>query len=136
MIIGGGHNGLVCAWYLARAGMRVRICEAHTEIGGAAVTEEFAPGFRNSVASYTVSLLQPKVIAEMGLAERGLRVVERPVANFLPLSTRAGDYLIIGGGLARTQAEVGKFSRKDAEALPAYFAALDQVADVLRALAL
>ena len=136
VIVGGGHNGLVCAFYLARAGMRVRICEAHSEVGGAAVTEEFHPGYRNSVASYTVSLLQPRIIAEMGLAERGLRVVNRPVANFLPLSERPGDYLLMGGGPERSQAEVAKFSRKDAAALPGYFAALDQVADVLRALAL
>ena len=136
VIIGGGHNGLVCAFYLARAGHKVRICEAHHTIGGAAVTEEFHPGFRNSVASYTVSLLQPKVSADMALERRGLKVVNRPVANFLPLSTTPGDYLLMGGGLARSQAEVAKFSRKDAAALPAYFAALDQVADVLRALAL
>ena len=136
IIIGGGHNGLVCAFYLARAGHKVRICEAHHTVGGAAVTEEFHPGFRNSVASYTVSLLQPKVIADMALERRGLKVVNRPVANFLPLSTTPGDYLLMGGGLERSQAEVAKFSRKDAAALPAYFAALDQVADVLRALAL
>ena len=136
VIIGGGHNGLVCAYYLARAGQNVRICEAHRTMGGAAVTEEFAPGFRNSVASYTVSLLQPKVIADMALERRGLKVVNRPVANFLPLSATPGDYLLMGGGLERSQAEVAKFSRKDAAALPAYFAALDQVADVLRALAL
>ena len=135
-IIGGGHNGLVCGFYLARAGMKVRVCEAHAVVGGAAVTEEFAPGFRNSVASYTVSLLQPKVVADMGLAERGLRVVNRPVANFLPLSDRPGDHLVMGGGLERTQAAIARFSTRDAAALPAYFAALDQVADVLRALAL
>ena len=114
----------------------MRICEAHGAVGGAAVTEEFHPGYRNSVASYTVSLLQQKVIAEMDLAERGLRVVNRPVANFLPLSGEPGDYLVMGGGLERSQAEVARFSRKDAEALPRYFEALDQVADVLRALAL
>ena len=136
VIIGGGHNGLVCAYYLARAGHSVRICEAHHTVGGAAVTEEFAPGFRNSVASYTVSLLQPKVIADMALERRGLRVVNRPVANFLPISTEPGDYLLMGGGLERSQAALARFSRKDAATLPAYFAALDQVADVLRALAL
>ena len=73
VIIGGGHNGLVCAFYLARAGLTVRICERRGVVGGAAVTEEFHPGFRNSVASYTVSLLNPKVIADMRLSERGLR---------------------------------------------------------------
>ena len=67
LIIGAGHNGLVCAFYLARAGLKVRIVERRDVVGGAAVTEEFHPGFRNSVASYTVSLLQPKVISDMKL---------------------------------------------------------------------
>ncbi|HEY5007853.1 MAG TPA: FAD-dependent oxidoreductase, partial [Caulobacteraceae bacterium] len=74
VIIGGGHNGLVCAFYLARAGLEVRVLERRGVVGGAAVTEEFHPGFRNSTASYTVSLLNPKVIADMRLAERGLRI--------------------------------------------------------------
>ena len=134
LIIGAGHNGLVCAFYLARAGLKVRVLERRGVVGGAAVTEEFHPGFRNSVASYTVSLLQPKVIADMRLAERGYRVVERPIANFLPQED--GRYLKLGGGLARTQAEFRKFSARDAEALPAYYAALETVADVLRGLAL
>ena len=83
VIIGGGHNGLVCAFYLARAGMSVRIVERRYVVGGAAVTEEFHPGFRNSVAAYTVSLLQPKVIADLNLHQRGLRIVERRAQNFL-----------------------------------------------------
>ena len=134
VIIGAGHNGLVCAFYLARAGLKVRVVERRAVVGGAAVTEEFHPGFRNSVASYTVSLLQPKVIADMRLAERGYRVIERPISNFLPLED--GRYLKLGGGLERTQAEFRKFSDSDAEALPAYYEALETVADVLRALAL
>lgn len=132
-LIGAGHNGLVCAFYLARAGMRVRLYEARGVVGGAAVTEEFAPGFRNSTASYTVSLLQPKVIADMALERRGYRVIERPFANFLPLE---GDYLLLGGGLAATQAEFARFSRKDAAALPGYYAMLETAAGVLRDLAL
>ena len=134
VIIGGGHNGLVCAYYLARSGLKVRILERRAVVGGAAVTEEFHPGFRNSVASYTVSLLQPKVIRDMKLAERGLRIVERPISNFLPQAD--GGYLKLGGGLERTQAEFRKFSAKDAETLPAYYEALEDVADVLRDLAL
>jgi len=97
------------------------------------VTEEFHPGFRNSTASYTVSLLQPKVIADMRLADYGYRVIERPISNFMPQED--GRYLKLGGGLARSQAEVAKFSTRDAERLPAYYEALDGVADVLRDLA-
>jgi phytoene dehydrogenase-like protein len=134
IIIGAGHNGLVCAFYLARAGLKVRIVERRGVVGGAAVTEEFHPGFRNSVASYTVSLLQPKVIADMKLADHGYKVIERPISNFLPQEN--GRYLKLGGGLAATQAEFRKFSDRDAETLPAYYAALENVADVLRDLAL
>ncbi|MFO0028581.1 MAG: FAD-dependent oxidoreductase, partial [Pseudomonadota bacterium] len=85
LILGGGHNGLVCAAYLAGAGLKVRVLERRAVVGGAAVTEEFHPGFRNSTASYTVSLLNPKVVADLRLAQHGLRVVERPYSNFLPL---------------------------------------------------
>ena len=133
-IIGAGHNGLVCACYLAAGGARVLVLERRGVVGGAAVTEEFHPGFRNSTAAYTVSLLHPKVIRDLRLAEHGLRVVERPFSNFLPLP--AGDYIKVGGGLEATQAEVARFSRLDAERLPAYYERLDRVADVLRGLLL
>jgi phytoene dehydrogenase-like protein len=132
LLIGGGHNGLVCAGYLARAGHKVTVLERREVVGGAAVTEEFHPGFRNSVASYTVSLLQPKVIADLDLHAHGLRIVQRRRNNFLPLPD--GRYLLTGGG--ETQAQVAKFSPRDAERLPAYEARLDAIADVLRALAL
>jgi phytoene dehydrogenase-like protein len=134
IVIGAGHNGLVCAFYLARAGFAVTVLERRDTVGGAAVTEEFHPGFRNSVASYTVSLLAPKVIADMGLHERGLRIVERPISNFLPLDNSR--YLKVGGGLERTQAEFAKFSARDAQALPAYYAMLDGIGDLLRELSL
>src|SRR3569833_2908791 len=88
LIIGAGRNGLTCAFYLAKAGLKVRMLERRPIVGGAAVTEEFHPGFRNSTASYTVSLLQPKVIADMRLADYGYRVVERPISNFLTLNAR------------------------------------------------
>ena len=134
LIVGGGHNGLVCACYLAAAGLKVRVLERRSVVGGAAVTEEFHPGFRNSTASYTVSLLNPQVIRDLRLAEHGLRIIERPLANFLPLS--GNDYLKVGGSLAATQAEVTRFSVADAARLPAYYAMLERVADVLRDLAL
>jgi len=132
VIIGGGHNGLTCAAYLAMAGLKVVVLERRSVVGGAAVTEEFHPGFRNSVAAYTVSLLNPKVIADLRLAEHGLRIVERQIANFLPLDDRR--FLKVGGG--RTQEEVAKFSARDAARLDAYQARLEAIADVLRALAL
>lgn len=133
LIIGGGHNGLTCAFYLARAGMRVRVLERRDIVGGAAVTEEFHPGFRNSTASYTVSLLRPKVIADMKLHERGYRVIERTISNFFPF---ADTYLKLGGGAGRTEAEFARFSPADAATYPRYDAALEKVAQVLRDLAL
>ncbi|MEQ1516096.1 MAG: NAD(P)/FAD-dependent oxidoreductase [Usitatibacteraceae bacterium] len=134
LIIGGGHNGLVCACYLAAKGQRVRVLERRHVVGGAAVTEEFHPGFRNSSASYTVSLLNPKIIRDLKLYEHGLRIVERPYGNFLPLDDTR--FLKVGGGLAATQAEVARYSPADAEKLPAYYAMLDRVAAVLRDLLL
>lgn len=134
LIVGGGHNGLTCACYLAAAGLKVRVLERRGVVGGAAVTEEFHPGFRNSTASYTVSLLNPQVIRDLRLVEHGLRIIERPISNFLPLPD--GDYLKVGGSLAATQAEVARFSHKDAARLPDYYAMLERVADVLRDLTL
>ncbi len=133
VIVGGGHNGLVCAFYLARAGLRVRVLERRSVVGGAAVTEEFAPGFRNSTASYTVSLLQPKIIADMRLADYGLRIVERAVGNFLPFES---SYLKLGGGVARTAGEIARLSPRDGEAYPRYDGALGRIADLLRDMAL
>src|SRR5512137_1272079 len=130
VIVGAGHNGLTCACYLAAAGLKVRVVERRPVVGGAAVTEEFFPGFRNSTASYTVSLLNPKVIRDLNLAAHGLTIVPRPLSNFLPLPEGEG------GGLAATQAEVAKFSARDAKRLPAYYAMLERVADVLRELLL
>ena len=107
VVIGAGHNGLTCACYLAAAGLKVHVVERRSVVGGAAVTEEFYPGFRNSTASYTVSLLNPKVIRDLRLAEHGLRIVERPYSNFVPLAD--GRSLRFGGDLATTQAEVARF---------------------------
>ncbi|MES1203997.1 MAG: FAD-dependent oxidoreductase, partial [Pseudomonadota bacterium] len=132
VIIGAGHNGLVCAAYLAAAGLKVTMLERRGVAGGAAVTEEFHPGFRNSVASYTVSLLQPKVIRDLELHRHGLKIVERKVSNFLPLPN--GDSFATGPGI--TMSEVARFSNRDVERLPQYEARLEAIADILRDLAL
>jgi len=131
LVIGGGHNGLVCAAYLAGAGQRVTVLEQRDLVGGAAVTEAFHPGFRNSSCSYTVSLLNPRVIADLRLHEHGLRVVERPFANFLPLGD--GRAFRFGGDLGAQ--ELARFSARDAGRLPAWFAMLERMAAILRALA-
>ncbi|MFY8095392.1 MAG: phytoene desaturase family protein [Niveispirillum sp.] len=133
IMIGGGHNGLVCAYYLAKAGLKVTVLERRHVVGGAAVTEEFHPGFRNSVASYTVSLLNPKIIADMGLAAHGLRVVEREISNFLPFDD--GTCLQTGGN-GLTKREVARFSTRDADRLDDYDRVTGAIADVLRDLVL
>ncbi|HWT31357.1 MAG TPA: NAD(P)/FAD-dependent oxidoreductase [Propylenella sp.] len=132
IVIGGGHNGLVCAAYLAAAGLKVTVLERRSMVGGAAVTEEFWPGFRNSVAAYTVSLLNPKVIRDLDLHRHGLKIVERRLSNFLPLPD--GRYLKVGGG--ETTAEVARFSTADADRLGEYGRNLEAIADVLRSVVL
>ncbi len=133
-VIGAGHNGLVCACYLAEAGLNVIVLERRSVVGGAAVTEEFHPGFRNSVASYTVSLLHPRIISELNLARHGLEIVLRPYSNFLPLPD--GDWLRTGADLKETQAQFRRFSDQDAERLPAYYDMLERGAALLRELLL
>jgi phytoene dehydrogenase-like protein len=130
LIIGAGHNGLVCAAYLAAGGLKVRVIERRDLVGGAAVTEEFLPGFRNSTASYTVSLLSPKVIRDLRLVERGLVIAERPFANFVPLPE--GRYLKFGADPSASRAEVAKFSTGDAERLDEYSARLSRIATLLK----
>jgi phytoene dehydrogenase-like protein len=134
VLIGGGHNGLTCAAYLAAAGLKVVVLEQNDVVGGAAITEEFHPGFRNSVAAYTVSLLNPKVIADLELARHGLKIVQRPAANFWPIDDKR--YLLMRGDQAERQAAIARFSKRDAERLPAYDAMLERAADALRDLVL
>jgi phytoene dehydrogenase-like protein len=130
-VVGGGHNGLVCACYLAKAGRKVVVLERRGIVGGAAVTEEFHPGFRNSVASYTVGLLHPKVVDDLHLAAHGLEVVLRPQSNFFPLSDH--ESLSFHRERSATQEEFARFSRADADALPGYLEMLDGVVKFLRA---
>jgi phytoene dehydrogenase-like protein len=132
VIIGAGHNGLTCAAYLGMAGLTVKVVERRNCVGGAAVTEEFHPGFRNSVAAYTVSLLNPKVIADLRLHDHGLRIVERRAQNFLPAPD--GRSLLSAEG--RTAGEIAKLNRRDAERYVAFDRELDMAVDVLRDLVL
>ena len=127
-MIGAGHNGLTCAYYLAKRGLKVAVLEAAGTVGGAAVTDEFLPGFRNSAASYTVSLLQPKVIRDMELERHGLTVVLRKTDNFLPGD---GEYLLAGrGGLTRK--EIARHHKADGEAYDRYHAELETVVGLLK----
>lgn len=128
IIIGGGHNGLTCAFYLARKGQRVLVLERHHAVGGAAITEEFHPGFRNSVAAYTVSLLQPKVIEDMKLYNHGLKVVLRTIDNYLPYE----DGYLLAGRNGLTAKEIARHSPKDAENYHLYEARLEKVVDILQ----
>jgi phytoene dehydrogenase-like protein len=128
LIIGAGHNGLTCASYLAMSGLRVKVVERRSVVGGAAVTQEFHPGFRNSVAAYTVSLLNPQIAADLKLADHGLRIVERKAQNFIPAPDCS--YLLTGEG--RTQKSVASLSARDAERIGAFSHELEVIADVLR----
>jgi phytoene dehydrogenase-like protein len=132
VVIGAGHNGLTCAAYLGMTGLKVKVLERRPVVGGAAVTEEFCPGFRNSIAAYTVSLLSPKIIADLRLHDHGLRLVERRVQNFLP--TLDGRHLLAAEGRAKDS--IANFSPVDAQRYDAFNRELDASADLLRELAL
>ncbi|RZV49183.1 MAG: NAD(P)/FAD-dependent oxidoreductase, partial [Sphingomonadaceae bacterium] len=129
VVIGAGHNGLVCSYYLARKGLKVALIEAAETVGGAAVTDEFHPGFRNSAASYTVSLLQPKVIEDMDLHRHGLKIVLRKIDNLLP--TRGPEHLLAGrDGL--TRAELVRHHKGDGAAYDRYLEELQLVVGLIK----
>ncbi|MGI9522972.1 MAG: phytoene desaturase family protein, partial [Hyphomicrobiaceae bacterium] len=134
IVVGGGHNGLACAFYLSQAGHRVVVLEKNSIVGGAAVTEEFLPGFRNSVASYTVGLLNEQIIADMALKEGGLEIVERPIANFWPMQDGPG--LILPYCSQQRRDAIAHFSQRDADNLEAYDAALQLASEFMRSLML
>ncbi len=134
IIIGGGHNGLVCAAYLARAGQRVLVVEKRPILGGAAVTEEFHPGFRNSSCSYTVSLLNPTVMAELNLADHGLTIIKRQVNNIFP--DGGGGGLVFSTKTEEKTQHFASIDTGDAEALARFDADIDRAADSLKRLLL
>jgi phytoene dehydrogenase-like protein len=117
VVIGGGHNGLVNAAYLAKAGKRVLVCERRHVLGGAAVTEEIFPGFKFSVASYVVSLLRPEIIRDLDLPRHGMEILPLD-GTFTPMPT--GDYLWRVNDHAKTRFEIARHSRLDAEAYDEY----------------
>lgn len=129
IVIGAGHNGLVAAAYLARAGRQVLVLERRDLVGGCAVTEERWPGFKVSTAAYVNSLFRPTIVRELELAQHGFAMLPRSPSSFTPLPD--GRSLLMGPDRAMTHHEVAKFSRRDAEALPRYEALLERIAAVL-----
>ena len=129
IVIGAGHNGLVAAAYLAKAGRRVLVLERREVIGGCAVTEERWPGFRVSTAAYVNSLFRPSIVRELDLARHGFAMIPRSPSSFTPLPD--GRSLLMGPDAAMTAREVAAFSVRDAEALPRYDAQLGRIAQVL-----
>ena len=129
IVIGGGHNGLVCAAYLARAGKKVCVLERRHVLGGCATTEELWPGYKVSTAAYVISLFLPQIIRELNLKEYGLTILPRNPSSFTPLPD--GRSLLLGPDADLCRREISKFSAVDAEAYPRYNAFLERVAQVL-----
>jgi phytoene dehydrogenase-like protein len=129
IIVGAGHNGLVTACYLARAGVRVLVLERRHVVGGACVTEEVFPGFKVSTAAYVNSLFRKEIVRDLRLAEHGFEVLAREPSSFTPLPD--GRSLLMGPDAELTRKEISKFSHRDAERYPRYEAMLERVADVI-----
>jgi phytoene dehydrogenase-like protein len=134
IVVGAGHNGLVTAGYLARAGWRVLVLERRSVVGGACVTEEVFPGYRVSTAAYLVSLLQPKVVRDLELPRFGYRVFPKEPAYFAPYLD--GRHMFMYQDLDRTCREIARFSARDAEHYPRYEAHVDRLARFVESLLL
>ncbi len=133
VIIGGGHNGLTCGAYLAKAGKNTLVLESRHVIGGAAVTEEFTPGFRTSTFSYVMSLLHPKVIRDLGLTELGLTIL--PATDlFCPIGT--DNHIIFSADVKKNAEQFGRFSRHDGAIYEEFDRYLNEAADIMRKLLL
>jgi phytoene dehydrogenase-like protein len=129
IIVGAGHNGLVTACYLARAGRRVLVLERRHVVGGACVTEETFPGYRVSTAAYVNSLFRKEIVRDLRLGEYGFRVLARNPSSFTPYPD--GRFLLLGPDADLTHREIAKFSPRDAERYPRYEAMLERVAAVI-----
>lgn len=129
IVIGAGHNGLLTAAYLARAGKKVLILERRAVIGGCSVTEELWPGYKVSTAAYVLSLLLPEIIRELKLVENGLHVLPRTPSSFTP--TLSGDYLLLGSDAKFNYDQIARHNRHDAERFAEYEAWLTRVAKQL-----
>ena len=134
IIIGGGHNGLVAAAYLARAGRKVLVLERRELVGGCSVTEELWPGYRVSTAAYLTSLLQEKIVHDLDLPRFGYRVDAKDPAFFSPFPD--GRYLFMWQDRSKTLADLAQFSKRDAEVFPAYEEHLERLSEVVESLLL
>ncbi len=131
IVVGSGHNGLVCGAYLAKAGLKTLVLERRSIVGGAAVTEEFSPGFRGSRFSYVMSLLHPRVIADLELKACGLEVLP---ANDLFCPLGGDEYIVYSDDPRKVQAEFARFSARDAAAFPEFSRQLNESANLVRRL--